>query len=346
MDALQRDHVTLSTEALQDMSRGKLKHYLTLGYDGSDDYLCNVRSLWRALLATMLDSSIVDEHLVAVCNTICVFLQSASSSKEPAVRRFAMLGDTWMAVFDALLRRFDSGKLKALRQVLKTLIKILRQQDDASRARSIQDDVLFKIAVIIQLGQPVAYLRASLIIFEAFIRSDIPGSRILSALGRCHGSIHESWDLCLRRRAIDVNELRLVTNHHFVDESICDFILSVLLAVADSNVQATAGTFLINFVSIFSEYDIPLASLWVELVIVVLHRYPKGVEPFKNYLLPSLFELHPQGFHSLLQRMAAMYSDSSNLQNFLTIAVLGVEVGLSASGGTSHPLNQLIGAHL
>jgi hypothetical protein len=337
-DGRTRVYGMLSTEVLRELSRGKLNRYLAHSSDESDGYAHDVARLWQALLETMLNPSIVDEHYVTVCNAICVFLQSASASRNLIAQRFATSKDTWMAIFEALLHRFDTGKLKASRQVLNTLIKILNQhRDDDSIRVSIQDVVLSRLAEIILLRFPIPYFRASMAIFEALMRSTVPTSRVLSAIGRCHGSSLEAWNREMRRRAIDVDELRSTAIHNGVDESIFNFSFSVLLAVSDSSIQATAGTFFLGLVAVLSDFSVFPLPLWVEQISIILCRYPRTIGAFRNHLLPTLFKLHPDGFDFLLQGLIAMHRNSLVLENILTIAVLGADSGLWASGGTSSP---------
>jgi hypothetical protein len=335
VDGLLLDSDIIPREALLALSRSDLKNYLTSGSDENSSYVGGVRRLWWALLATMRDSSVVDGHMTAACNAICVFLQSASSSATHSIQTFAMSAKIWMAVFDTLLDNFDSGKVKPLRQVLETLIKILGRHEDRTRARSIQDGVLSRMTSVILLGEPVLHFKASIVIFEAFVRSGVPISRLLFVIGRVHGSNRDQWHHRLRRQRIDAIELLALMERHLVDESITCFSFSIVLAVADSKAQATAGNFFTSFTSMLTAYGVPLGSFQTELVMTALQPYPKAIETFKNYLLPSIFKLHPNHLHLLLRGMASKGAESSMLENTLIIAILGRNAGLLSEQGTS-----------
>jgi len=337
LDGFQAITAPISREALLAMSRGKLRLYLITGNDEDTAYVLRVRSLWSALLTTMRGSSVADSQMTAVCNATCVFLQSASSSPVQSVQKFAMSGETWMAVFDTLLDKFDASKLKPLRQVLNTLMKILKQYEDRSTAHSIQDSVLSKMASIMLLGRPVSRLKASMVIFEAFIRSGIPLSKILSAIGRGHGTNIDRLHHHSTQRGLESTELRAVVSRYDIDESICDFSFSILLAVADSGVQATAGTLLNNLILTLTGHGISLDSLVVEFVVIVLHQRPQAVEAFKNYLLPSLFKSYPRHCFDLLFRMVSDTLEPSTLETALTIAILGCRAGILSEEGMSSP---------
>jgi hypothetical protein len=325
---------TIPGEVLLDMSKGGLRRYLTYGPGEDSDYVRDVQRLWRALLATMRDESVVDRQITPVCNAICVFLQSASSSPIPQIKNFSMTTEIWMVAFDTLLGKFESGKLKPLRQVLNTLIKILAQHEDIIQARRIQDDVLSKMASIILLGEPAAYLKASMVIFEAFMRSGIPTSRLMSAIGRSHGTNFDHYVRRFSRQGMDGGQIQTTRKRSKIDESIYWFSFSVIFAIADSDTQATAGTFFTSFFSSISGYEIDLSQLWVGHVVTILARYPKAIEGFKNHLLPSLFKLNPAHYHGLLQSMTKNHSDASMLQNALTIIILGLESGFLSEEGT------------
>lgn len=324
---------TIAWETLLDIARGNLQRYLTHGHDGDAPYLQRVRSLWWRLLATMQDSSVVDGHMNASCNAICVFIKTASSSPVLSVKAFAMSAEIWMAVFDTLLHKFSSGKLKPLRQVLNAFLKTLGQHDDRIRARSIQNNVLSRVACIVLVGKPVSYYKASMVIFEAFIRSGVPMSRVLAAIGRGHGSHSGQFNNGLIRRGIDVDRLRATMNLYAIDESVWNFSFSVILAVADSNAQATAGKFFTSFMSILESYGIPSRPLWIELLVTTLHRYPNAIEAFRNYLLPSILKLHSKECLRLLHRMASNGPESSTLRSALTVSILGLNAGLLSERG-------------
>ncbi|KAF7504402.1 hypothetical protein GJ744_002268 [Endocarpon pusillum] len=319
---------SMSREALQAMSRGSLKRYLTYSSDDHDTRVLHVRELWFALLATLRDPSLIDGHMTAVCNAVCVFLQSASSSPIEPVRTFALSIEIWVAVFDALLAKFNTSKAKPIRQVLNTLIKILRNHADRAKAQLVQDGVLSRMASIVLLGKPVSQFKASMVIFEAFMRSDIPVSRVLFAIARSHGSNSDRWHYRLRRQRITPVQVRSALNSDIIDESISDFSFSIILAVADSSAQATAGTFFTSFMSILTSYGVFMDTLWVECVVLILNRYPQAIEAFKNYLLPSLLRLYPNQYLDLLNKMASDMVGPAMFENILTVLLLGCDAGL------------------
>lgn len=332
VNGISLDSGIISREVLLDMSRGRLKRYLIDGSEEDQFHLRNVQLFWEALLTTICDSSVVDGHMTAVCNALCVFLQSASSSSVASIQTFAMSEKIWTKVFEVLLDEFDGGKLKPLRQVLNTLIKILGQHADRDRTRAIQDGILVRMAAIVLLGKPRSQLKASMIIFETFVRSGVPVSRILRSIGRAHGSSHEQWDQRLRRQRIDAIKLTAAMKDYTADESICHFTFAISLAIAESNLQATAGTFFAMFISMLTAYSIPLGSSWIEFVVITLHRYPQAMEAFKNHLLPSILKLQPGDFYNLLDRMFTSHTNASLFENALTIAVVGRNAGLEENG--------------
>ena len=333
VDGLLRVSGTVPRETLLDMSKGSLKRYLTLVSHEDSAHAHNVQGLWRGLLATMRDASVVDRHMTAACNAICVFLHCASSSLVPLVRLFAMSEEVWTDVFDALLINFLSGKQKPLRQVLNTLIKILADHDDRTIARSIENRVLSRMAAIILLGSPLAYFKASIVIFDAFVRSSIPLSLTLSAVARCHGLNRLPWENRLRLLGFDGNIACETTNNQTVDESICHFSFSIILAVAESDAPATSGTLFSRFISMLAEYHILPGTIWIEHVVSILHCYPRAIEAFKNYLLAPVLKLHPNHYDQLLYRMTRNDHDSSMLHNSLAIIILGRDAGLLPEEG-------------
>lgn len=323
----------IPADALLDMSKGSLKRYLIQEYPPNAARALNVQKLWDALLATMRNSSVVDRHMTAVCNAICVFLQSASSSADHSTRIFAMSAEVWMDVLDELLINFYSGKQKPLRQILNTLIKILAHDDNRTGARSIENLVLSKMAGIIMLQNPQPYFKASIVVFEAFLRSSIPISQILFAIAYSCGENRVQWEHRLRQLGFGATKLRQATKFPTTDDSICRFSFSIVFAVAESDAPATAGAFFARFMSALRDYSIPLGVVWIEHVVTVLHSYPRAIEAFKNYLFTPLFKLSPSHYRDLLYRVASADHDLSMLQNTLALLILGRDAGLLSEKG-------------
>jgi hypothetical protein len=334
LDGLLQNPGSIPREALFAMSRGPLKRYLSDGFDVDSTYVDRVRRLWIALLATMRDDSVLDGHMTGVCNAICVFLHSTSSSPVRSVQIFAMSADIWTETFEVLLHKFDNSKPKPLRQVLNTLIKILGQHGDRNKAQCIEEAVLCRLGSIILLGKSVSHFKASMVIFEAFIHSGVPASRVLFAIGRSHGENCDQQYHRLNREGINVVELSVAKKRSTVDEAVYHFCFSIILAVADGNAQTTAGTFFTSVMSMLTEHDLSLDSMWVEIVITILHRYPRAIEAFKNYLLPAILKMHPDQCYDLLHGMTSYDADSSMLENAITIATLGFNAGLLLEEGT------------
>lgn len=90
-------------------------------------------------------------------------------------------------------------------------------------------------------------------------------------------------------------------------------------------------------------YSIPLGSSWVEFVVIALYHHPHAMEAFKNYLLPSILKVQPNGCYDLLDRMCTRHTDASLLENALTIAILGRDAGLAGNGtlpSSAHDLGE------
>jgi hypothetical protein len=330
--AIVHDSGSISQEALLSMSRVDLKRCLTTTLETDRLSFRNVRSLLTALLATMRDSLVADTHLTAACNAICVFLQSASVSPGTSVRTLASSTEVWLSIFDALLDNFATGKTKPRRQVLNTLIKILQQQFDRESARAIQDIVLRRMAGVILTGKPSQHLKASMVIFEAFLRSTVPFSRALSAIGFCYASRFVEWKLRLDQGGSHVRKAYLQLKLRDFDESIFAFCLSIALALATNEAQATAGTFFVGICTLLSNHGMPVQQTWIEATVVTLQQYPDAVEAFKNYFLPSMLKIDKGAFRLLLQQMTSD-DDPSMLHNALTITLLGRDADMLTERG-------------
>ena len=317
------------------LSRGDLKRFLATGSDKDEGYCDQVYKLWHQLLQTMRQAWLTDSHLTAVYNAVCVFLQSASQSPSTTIRTFALSADAWSALFDALLASLSNGKLKALRQVLKTLIKILAGQKDRTRARLLEDEILSRTAGAIILGMSGPTYKANIAIFEAFARTVKPNSRVLAAIARRHGLVARDCAYHFRKHGFDQVHLDGMAELHFVDNSLYYFTFALALAIALGEAQAAAGSFALSLMSIVEDSHISLTSLWTLHTAMILRRNPRAIDSFKHYLLVPLFRLYPDQFDNLLQQVMSDNFNGGMLQNALGIIIMGRDARIVTEKGIS-----------
>ncbi|PCH00030.1 Armadillo-like helical [Penicillium occitanis (nom. inval.)] len=78
----------------------------------------------------------------------------------------AYSNQTWLAVFEVVLTRFDDTTPKPMKQVLSGLFKFLKKHPDAAEAHRIQTGIMDKIMPSIILADPRSRLKSSLVSLE------------------------------------------------------------------------------------------------------------------------------------------------------------------------------------
>lgn len=156
----------LRTLAARDLKR----HFETSGADDESVELNYLTRLWPALLKTLRTTLLPRKHLIAASNAVCVFLENANSAASLAFKEPWNSESTWLTVFEIYLDAFDTGREKAMKQVLDTLINLLQNKRDSYK---ITQKIVQKLLTVIFLTEPRSHLKASLVTLEALLRRQV-----------------------------------------------------------------------------------------------------------------------------------------------------------------------------
>jgi hypothetical protein len=344
----------LPQNVLLDMGQGGLKVYFS-SEGGHPDSLPPLSRIWQDLLHTTRSATVADSHLTAACNAMCVFLECACSSIMPSVRAFAMSEQTWLQCFEAILKSFEEGKLKPMRQVLTTLASILNRQPDYAVRNSIQNEIMAKMASIILLGE-ARHVKGALVAMELFIRKVASFEDVLRPIKHCVQDKQMEWS----RRLLSfgagkaTNDLSIpasmssmaATESEF--QTTKAFVIALLMALLSRDTQSAAialyktysaaligsgrGDHLYSVSTseiseVGTEHNLrrPNQSPWISLVRAFLEVYPTAVTPFADLLFPVIFKHHPTSYNEYAD---SFQKGSCSLTNLLVVVQVGCHTGL------------------
>lgn len=150
--------------------------------------------MWESLFLTFSTRSVPKGQTQAACNALILFLDNATSSDCNATQRLANSHKTWLAVFEAVLIRFEDATPRPMKQVLSGLFKILKRHPDVDESRLIQAGLVDYIMPSIILGNLRSRLKSSLISLERFVRdSGLSTSTLMSLTYDWLVKHYEKW---------------------------------------------------------------------------------------------------------------------------------------------------------
>lgn len=271
-----------------------------------------VNRVWQSLINTASSPSLSYQHTAAACNAVSAFIEAAINSPNEQTKTLALSIDTWLAIFDIFLSRYEDAKPKPLKQLLGSLAAILSRHYQGPQRRAVQIAVTNAILPSIVLGEPRSRLKAALVCLEIFIRKNaVLPSELLSLV--------QSWLAEHRQRWVPIFEKDRAALHSgssSSDSSILSeppseelaakiFVLGLLNHTNNREMAGTTGGMLAKFFQkLKSESpNQQLSTIWVAPVRHVLLQNVDDLEALSSQILLPLFTADPAGFISFVNTL-------------------------------------------
>lgn len=280
--------------------------------------------MWQSLLQTFSTRSIPRSQTTAACNAVSVFLDAGLSSKNAHTRQITLSHQTWMAIFEVCMIRFDDAGPKPMKQVFSCLVRVLRKHPDAKEADLIRVGAVNGIMPSVVLGDPRSRLKSSLVALELFVRENaISPSQLMSLL---HDWLVEHYGRWMPLFESHCESLSIDTTH-FVGQNptwhdsdvkvkrdvLMVFSLSLLLHARSLGYASTAGTMLALFSRKASQEveskQIPSFALaspsmsWVAPTRHIMLENMEVLDSMSNNVLYPLFASCSGGFRSFINQL-------------------------------------------
>lgn len=254
-------------------------------------------------------------HISASCNAVSVFLENAILSKNEGTRRLVHSRQTWMTIFDVFRDRFDDGKSKSMRQVLVSLVKVLKH--DGTDAQFIRSQFVDAIIPSIFLRGTRSQLKASLVSIEVFTRRNaILPTELISLFDNWLVKNPKLWtplfqDDC---NALSIDISQYINgdrggsqNGRAMQVAATIFVLGLASWGKSMDSASTAGSAL----AVFFESNLRLedaeaqnlSSAWVTPVRHVMLQNMGSLEAMSNQVLYPLFKIDPHGFNCFINTL-------------------------------------------
>lgn len=295
--------------------------------------------IWESLIQTVSTPSLSNPHSAAACNAVSAFLDAAATSKIDETKQLALSSESWLAVFEVFLSRYEDAKPKPLKQLLGSLINLLAKYIHGAKKRDIRKAVAEAVIPSIVLGEPRSRLKASLACFELAIRKGaIPGSDFISLL--------QNWLENNRERWVHVFEnaqeaLFPVDSENFMgtlsrkpgkDLAAKIFVLGLLTQTNSRDMSGSCGNVLGSLLQkLKSESpEWMVSTIWVAPVRYMMLHVVDNLEAISSQILQPIFSADPPGFMVFVESLplksllAGDMTDAEDKEYILLFAALQI----------------------
>lgn len=263
-------------------------------------------------MKTLSTPSISHPHTTAACNAVTAFVDAAIASGNEETQSLGLLPETWLAIFDVFLNRYEDAKPKPLKQLLGSLTTILSKYYQGTRRTFIQTKVVDAIIPSIVLGDPRSRLKGCLVCLETFIRkSAILPSELISLVREWLAKHRERWITSFGKvcevLSLDTSELRYDCVPGNVSDELAAkiFVLGLLTQTNNREMASSTGVMLASFLQKMKsgtrlESSQQVSRIWVAPVRHMVLQNLDTLEAQSTQILEPVFTADPSGFHDFI----------------------------------------------
>ena len=264
------------------------------------------------------------------------------NSQNPGTRQIARSPQIWLTVFGDYMSRFDDSRTKSMRDVLFSLIRLMKFQED--NAQFIKSHVVdATIPHLILIGNR-SRIKASILTIEVFLRKNaILPTELVSLIEDWLVKNHKSWTPLLQKDC----EAMSINIPNFINRPLHDtngstwrmeaaskiFVLGLVSRGKTMDCASAVGHTLAAFSdnNRYSPSQKLLTSTWVAPVRHVMLQNMHALEIISNHILHPLFKVDPRGFNCFINTLpfkSILDSDMTNAPlSEITLLFAALQIG-------------------
>jgi hypothetical protein len=241
------------------------------------------------LLTTAHLAELSSSHRVGACNVLCGVIEQCVDSNEDEVRSLAFSRATIGRLFDVYLDRYDSGKSKAMKQVLNTLVRLLARTSDRDQVQSACSRCL-DLAFVKRDRRKTKPALHALTVFLSRKVLEIP------QLVACYAGLKSS-NMSSRTVSRNGRNLEMESSHS-------DLVGDLLYWVPTTDIAPAVGPLLSAIckqedgVENAGQTGLPI---WAEPVVSGMMSNPSEIQSYRHHAFPALLQSGLQGYLRFLE---------------------------------------------
>lgn len=320
----------LQLPLLIQLGTGGLRSFLD-GVTPSQINKTAVSQVWCKLISTVRSSQVVDKHLTAAANALCVFLLTSASSRAPEVKEFILTQQAWFDAFQCVHKAFNDNKPKPAFQVLEALCAICQQLEEKKQISQILKNATLPLIRTVLLASPRPDLKKACLMLSCFVRR----TDLATLLSDCISSILLDNDLEWKQR-LAIYNITTEDVEACGPEKVYPFLVALTFTMNDLDTR-TAALKLCSALCIQDTRSVESLSLQynVERAIkLFLEKNHNSLGYFAEYVLPLMLSSQDSLFSFIEPYVNSPYKDESKVAILLAalkvgrIATMLSEVGM------------------
>ncbi|EXJ89201.1 hypothetical protein A1O3_02267 [Capronia epimyces CBS 606.96] len=314
-EALATD-VPLPIRILSELGKGSLQNFFRNTPEASEP--SRLFALWRKLVLTTTSPQVVNTHITAACNALCVYLNGGSSSALAEIRDFVHSEETWFDAFQCCHKAFGDGKTKPAFQVLESLCHLLKDIDQDTTATILKRAALPLIRVVL-LSSPRSDLKKACLILTCFVRKTPILGQLEPLVRQCTELHYLVWMRLLARYNIPLEQISQLGGG-----SITDLFLALTFAMTDHDTRTSA----LKLRSTLCSSDSKLEILAQSVVELYLESNQSALGDFAENVLPTILNTKEKLMGFVEPYVSSGFEDETMMAVFLAVLKVGRLQGL------------------
>ncbi|KAK5052527.1 hypothetical protein LTR84_002391 [Exophiala bonariae] len=327
----------LSHALLSSLGKGALRDYLR-SPELSSVFAAEVVPLCSTLMLTARSPQVIDKHVTAASNALCVFLNEGVSSKTPEFCEFVLSKESWLEALQCVHKAFDDGKNKPAFQLLETLCSLLPRITGDLIVELLTRSALPLLTALI-LASPRSDVKKSCLMLSSLVRKT-PIKSLLSMLTEQIVEDNKSkWNQCLSFHNISTEDLLSLG-----PESMVSFFFALIFAMIDLDTRTSAlklYSYLCN-----DQIDDPatseLQSLGEQAIKLFLSRNQATLGDFAENVLPAILGDKKRFLVFVNDYSSSCREDETRMSIFLAALKVGRSKNILSEDEMAGILNQAV----
>lgn len=308
----------LTYALLSDLGKGALRNYLR-STEVQNVFDIETVPLWHKLVSTARSPQVIDKHVTAVSNTLCVFLNEGILSETQEVKDFVLSKESWWDGFQCAHKAFDDGKTKPAFQLLETLCNLLQHMtDDVAEGLLIRSAL--PLVTTVMLNTPRSDLKKACLILSCFIRRTVLRDLLPSLTRKIVEENHSRWTGCLSSHNISDDEISSLGHG-----SMASLFFALIFTMVDLDTRSSALKVYSNLCSHQSDNPASsdLQSMGGHAIKLFLDRNHTSLGYFSENILPVILNDKARFLNFIEPYTGSCREDDTKMSVFLAALKVG-----------------------
>lgn len=227
----------------------------------------------------------LDKHLAAAANALCVFLLAGTSSTVSEVNDFVLTRHIWFEAFQGVHKAFNDGKYKPAFQVLDALCDLAQQMDQRQPDHSVLSDAAVPLIKTVLLASPRSEVKKACQFLTCLVRR----TKLIAVLPEYVSSALGDNSTVWHRRLAMYN-IAPANIQETGSGQVSSFLLALTISMNDLDTRSSALKLCSTLCG--QEKDTPegfdLQSKVETVIKLFLERNYESLSIFAEYVLPAI----------------------------------------------------------